>query len=345
MASDLSIKKDLKPNDKVLFVITLDFGDDVGSATTPIIEFTTPRAIRNMGQLSADDFKVRLGPPKEQNDEDEDNPVRSFSKYAKKRDGNTYLLRLYMKDLDKIPPDLKKNNTVQIKAPNSSSPLNHLNNDTKKIVEVKRIASLDGRVRVTIKIGENEYNQISPASQGSLLANFGVHTIQTTASKSITAEYTVEIGPRLTEGLIWTNNVRDVLVVTYRQWKGSLDTDEEEKRYYFRDKSLANSGLEAKKEVEKNAPSYSVAVGYFRSGGQQRNTLTRSISTRNGNKFAFYCTPVRYIKDKDGTWQRLRNRALLASDANVESEDAPGEGWLQINKAKQPRWGKADLSR
>lgn len=343
--TDLSIKKNLKPGNVTKFVITLSFGDEENFVSSPILEFTTPNAIRSMGSLTADDFNWSDGGSTQEEDDLSGQNEWAFGRYIKKKDGDSYLLRVFLRE-DKVPDKIKKDARVTIKS--TSGPLAFLNGRSKVVAGVARVnVNDDNKARISLQISESEFNNITPNQKSGLLQDYGQnsHSLTVTSSKSNTRTFTLNIGPRLTNGLINKNNVKDVLVVSFKQWKSEPknkeDRDEKNNRYYFRDKSKSN--LDGRKKVEKDSLSYSDAIAYFTNNGQQINKFTRSFSLKNGKNFAFFCTPVRYIKIDGNTWRPIRSNEI-PSELNTNPTSASavvGRGWLQINKANNTRWGRA----
>lgn len=329
MATDLSINKDLKPNSDLNFLITLTFGEDDDLVYSPVLPLKVPRAIRSMGALRTSDFYFNDGGESVVLDNPTDSRLYSFSKYTKTKSRGFAELILQLKD-DNNPDDIIVNESRLIVNVAGSSPLTILDDNgiTSYLVTGKgklQSGDPDSRNLIYIKIPENSYNSISPNSQGSLL-QIGPHTIKVSSTTKKRRRLTVTVGESLARGLINENNVRDILVVSFKQWNKSLN--DKVKRYYFKHGELSDS-LSPRVEVENNAPSYSFATQYFTERNQQRLIFSRNFSTADGKKFAFFCTPVRYIKNKEGAWEPMPH-----SDGRT--------GWLQRNKNKKIMWGRAE---
>jgi hypothetical protein len=329
MSTDLSIKKDLKPNSNLNFLVTLTFGEEDDLVYSPVLSLRAPRAIRSMGSLRTSDFYFNDGGTSVVLDSPTNSLLYSFSKYTKTKAKGFPELILQLKG-ENNPDDIVVNETRVVVNTVNGSPLKILDDGgvTSYLVSGKsRLQSgdADSRNLIFIKIPENIYNAISPASQGSLL-QIGEHTIRVSSTTKKRRRLTVTIGESLSNGLINENNVRDILVVSFKQWDKSLN--DKVKRYYFKHGELSES-LSPRVEVESNAPSYSFATQYFTERNQQRLVFTRNFSTVGGKKFAFFCTPVRYIKNKEGLWEPMPH-----SDGR--------SGWLQRNKNKKIMWGRAE---
>lgn len=329
MATELSIKKNLKRGSDVNFIISLSFGDENDTVYSPVLSFKTPRAIRSMSALRTEDFYFNDGGESVSLETRAVSTSYQFSKYNKTKSRGAPELILQLKTTD-IPSDIVANESrVVLNVPNSS-PLKLLDDNgvtSYLVTKRSRLASgdPDSRILIYIRIPDSKYDQISPASQGSLLT-LGSHTIRASSVTKKRRKITVSVGEALSSGLIVENNVMDILLISFKQWNKTLN--DKVKRYYFKNGQLDES-LDPRVEVGDSAPSYSFATQYFTQNNQQRTIFTRNFSTTEGKNFAFFCTPVRYIKNKSGVWVPIPN-----SDGR--------NGWLQKNKNDKILWGRAE---
>lgn len=314
MATDLTIKKNLKSESSVSIILSLSFGGENDTAYSPVIDFVVPRAIKSMSALKKSDFTFSVGADTSESDT---TPVTlQFSRYSANNDDSR--LTVVLKTTENPKNIVAGESQIKFLISNNQSPLYSLNNKVCDVVKKGRLISGDSDSRITLKVAIEQNIIINPTSKKGLLVDYGSnsHRIQLYVDKKRGKFINADIAPVLQKGLISQNNVKDILVVAYKQWDKNL-TDSI-KRYYLTSSTKQNETW----EVKEDPPSYQFAKDHFCKNNEQITNFSTRIFFRDGKKIAVYCTPVRYRLDKEtNTWK--------------------GE-WLQINKNKKVIWGRAE---
>lgn len=330
MSTELSIKKNLKPNSDVNFIVSLTFGDEDDTVFSPVLNFKVPRAIRSMNALKTEDFYFVDGGEASLIESVTDSRSYAFDAFATTESRGTSEVIVQLQTQEDSSDIIPNESRIKVLAP-EQSPLSIINNseeDPYLVTNKTRLVSAppDSSTLVSLSVPDTKFSSLPSQPENNLIATYGAHSTQVTSTTSKRRRITISVGERLASGLIKENNVHDILLISFKQWKGALN--DKVKRYYFKDGDLSDS-LSSRIQVENTAPPYSFATKYFNENGQQRRIFTRSFSTEQGKYFAFYCTPVRYIKNKDNVWV-----PMPVKDGK--------DGWLQKNKNDKVVWGRAE---
>lgn len=151
----------------------------------------------------------------------------------------------------------------------------------------------------------------------------------------------ISVQPSITNNLIkkiaFENNnikigsVHDILVFTYKQYGGTLNS--KIKMKYLTDSAKANPDNDKDPNVKeglKNILTYEDAKKYNLDGDKQKNNFKVKFDPKNGKKVIIYATIIRYVYK-------------INPENPTGSPEWIGE-WLQINTQDEPIWGRAVVS-
>lgn len=308
MAYPLILEKDLSPDKIVKFVINVSLGDiEVDSR---IFNLPVPTAAPLMSRIGKDfTYKILV----EEGEKVTNSKSWKIERYQKIKIGSSFCIKLRLQE-DNNYQDLNKKDKPKVTFNTSGSPISVLNNRNGTFVE--KTKNNAGDVFVTFQITQDRWNAISTARDVGQSVNPDTHRIileSTSIAKKTSFRITTSKN-NIGNKLIRIGNVHDILVFSYRQYNGELNS--KVKRKY-----LGVDGVVQNDEVDNSKTlSYSKAKDLYLNNDKQILNFTKRYDPKDGKKFIVYATIVRYIRKSDGSWD--------------------GE-WLQVNNNDEPIWARA----
>ncbi len=309
MAYPLILEKDLSPDKIVKFVINVSLGDiEVDSR---VFNLPVPTAAPLMSRIGKDfTYKILV----EEGEKVTNSKSWKIERYQKVKIGSSFCIKLRLQE-DNNYQDLNKKDKPKVTFNTSGSTfLSVLNNQERTFVE--KTKNNAGEVFVTFQITQSQWNSISTAKDVGQSVNPDTHriTLQSTSIAKKTSFRITISKDNIGNKLIRIGNVHDILVFSYRQYNGELNS--KVKRKY-----LGVDGVVQNDEVDNSKTlSYSKAKDLYLNNDKQILNFTKKYDPKDGKKFIVYASIVRYIRKSDGSWD--------------------GE-WLQVNNNDEPIWARA----
>ncbi len=309
MAYPLILEKDLSPDKIVKFVINVSLGDiEVDSR---VFNLPVPTAAPLMSRIGKDfTYKILV----EEGEKVTNSKSWKIERYQKVKIGSSFCIKLRLQEDDNYQ-DLNKKDKPKVTFNTSGSTfLSVLNNQERTFVE--KTKNNAGEVFVTFQITQSQWNSISTAKDVGQSVNPDTHriTLQSTSIAKKTSFRITISKDNIGNKLIRIGNVHDILVFSYRQYNGELNS--KVKRKY-----LGVDGVVQNDEVDNSKTlSYSKAKDLYLNNDKQILNFTKKYDPKDGKKFIVYASIVRYIRKSDGSWD--------------------GE-WLQVNNNDEPIWARA----
>lgn len=321
MATPLILDKQLSPNKEYVFRINLNLGGE--SVFSRNITFKSPPAVFLMSRLGSN-FTYKI--LREAGEKVPSTKTWSADRFKKIRVSGSECLQLRLVNNDDGYQELSVGTKIKFQT-QSSGFLSGLHNTEAAVVS--RTRNNENRVLVVLKISKARWDAINrDINVGQDLSVPSNNQISLTTNRVVKKnQVSVSVDKSIVDGLVKINNVHDILVFSYRQYDGSLNS--KAKRYYLQDVPQKNDTY----LVRNNALSYSLAKQlFFKNNKQKYNFSSIRFDPKNGKKFIIYATVVRYVKIQD-SW------------IPIEREDAElPTGWLQLNNDNEPVWGRAVVS-
>jgi len=318
MATPLILDKQLSPNKEYIFRINLNLGGEAVFSRN--ITFKAPPAVFLMSRLGSN-FTYKI--LRESGEKVPSTKTWSADRFKKVRVSGSECLQLRLVNDDDGYQELSVGTKIKFQTQNSGF-LSGLHNTEAAIVS--RTKNNENRVLLTVKITKARWDAINrPIDVGQDLSNPSNNQVSLTTNRVVKKnQVSVNVDKSIVDGLVKINNVHDILVFSYRQYDGPLNS--KAKRYYLQE-------IPEKSEtylVRNNALSYSLAKQLFFSNNKQKYNFSNiRFDPKSGKKFIIYATVVRYVRVGD-SWIPL------------EREDAElPTGWLQLNDDNEPIWGRA----
>jgi hypothetical protein len=318
MATSLILDKQLSPGKEYIFRINLNLGGEAVFSRN--ITFKAPPAVFLMSRLGSN-FTYKI--LREAGEKVPSTKTWSADRFKKVRVSGSECLQLRLVDDDDGYQELLQGTKVKFQTQNSGF-LSGLH-DTEAAI-VSRTRNNENRVIVVLKITKARWDAINrDINVGQDLSVPANNRISLTTNRVVKKNQVgVGVDKSIVDGLIKINNVHDILVFSYRQYDGSLNS--KAKRYYLQDVPEKNNTY----LVRNNALSYSLAKQlFFNNNKQKYNFSNVRFDPKNGKKFIIYATVVRYVKVAD-EWIPIER----------EDKELPF-GWLQLNSDNEPIWGRA----
>jgi hypothetical protein len=321
VATPIILDKQLSPNKEYIFRINLNLGGE--SVFSRNITFKSPTAVFLMSRLGSN-FTYKI--TREVGDKVPSTKSWSADRFKKVKVSGSECLQLRLVNNDDGYQELSVGTKVKFQT-QSSGFLSGLHNTEAAIVNRER--NNDNRVLVTLKITKARWDAINrDINVGQDLSVPANNQISLTTNRIVKKnQVSVSLDKSVVDGLVKIDNVHDIIVFSYRQYDGALNS--KAKRYYLQEiPEKSDTYL-----VRANALSYSLAKQLFFSSNKQKYNFSNvRFDPKNGKKFIIYATVVRYVRVGD-SWIPL------------EREDAElPTGWLQLNDDNEPIWGRAVVS-
>lgn len=310
MATPLIINRELSPDKEINFVINVSLGDV--NLSSRVLNFKTPNAAPLLSKLGKDfTYKILT----DAGDVVTRSKTWKIERFQKIKIGTSFCIKLRLQDDDGGYQELNKKDKPKVTFSTAGSPyLAPLNNQKATLVDKTRNNS--GDIFVTFQITQSQWNAINkPINEGQAVApNSHSISLETkTVSKQTTFKVTVN-KENVGDKLIRINNVHDILVFSYRQYDGDLNS-KVKRKYIGVDGNIEND------EVKNNETlSYNKAKDLYLRNNKQILNFTKKYDPKDGRKFIAYASIVRYTQLASGEWT--------------------GE-WLQINTNDEPIWARA----
>lgn len=321
MATPLILENQLSPNKEYVFRINLNLGGEAVFSRN--ITFKAPPAVFLMSRLGSN-FTYKI--LREAGEKVPSTKTWSADRFKKVRVSGSECLQLRLVNDDDGYQELSVGTKIKFQT-QSSGFLSGLHNTEAPIVS--RTRNNENRVIVVLKISKARWDAINRnINVGQDLSVPANNQISLTTNRVVKKnQVSVGVDKSIVDGLIKINNVHDILVFSYRQYDGALNS--KAKRYYLQDVPQKNDTY----LVRNNALSYSLAKQlFFNNNKQKYNFSNVRFDPKNGKKFIIYATVVRYVKIAD-SW------------VPIEREDSElPTGWLQLNDDNEPIWGRAVVS-
>lgn len=310
MPTPLIIERELSPDKTVDFIINVNLAGI--SVDSRIFKLKVPTAAPLMSRIGKDfTYKVLT----EQGEAVTQSKSWKIERYQKIKIGSDFCIKLRLQDDESGYQELNKKDKPRVTFNTSGSTfLSGLNNQKGTFVEKTRNNS--GDIFVTFKITQSQWNSISTAINVGQSVNPNTHGISLetrTIAKRTSFRVTVN-KQNIGDKLIKINNIHDILVFSYRQYNGELNS-KVKRKYLEVDGTVANDEVDNSKTL-----TYSKANDLYIKEGKQILNFTRRFDPKDGKKFIVYATIVRYTKMSDGSW---------------------GGEWLQLNANDEPIWARA----
>ena len=321
MATPLILENQLSPNKEYVFRINLNLGGEAVFSRN--ITFKAPPAVFLMSRLGSN-FTYKI--LREAGEKVPSTKTWSADRFKKVKVSGSECLQLRLVNDDDGYQELSVGTKIKFQT-QSSGFLSGLHNTEAPIVS--RTRNNENRVIVVLKISKARWDAINRnINVGQDLSVPANNQISLTTNRVVKKnQVSVGVDKSIVDGLIKINNVHDILVFSYRQYDGALNS--KAKRYYLQDVPQKNDTY----LVRNNALSYSLAKQlFFNNNKQKYNFSNVRFDPKNGKKFIIYATVVRYVKIAD-SW------------VPIEREDSElPTGWLQLNDDNEPIWGRAVVS-
>jgi len=310
MAYPLILDKELSPDKNVKFVINVVLGDI--EIESRIFNLQVPTAAPLMSRIGKDfTYKILV----EEGEKVTKSKSWNIERYKKIKIGSSFCIQLRLQEDDGGYKDLNKKDKPKVTFNTAGSAyLSALNNQKGTFVEKTRNSS--GDTLVTFQITQSQWNSISTAKDVGQAVSPSTHriTLQSTTVAKKTSFRITTSKDNVGNKLIRIGNVHDILVFSYRQYDGDLNS--KVKRKY-----LGVDGVVQNDEVDNTKTlTYSKAKDLYLRDNKQILNFTKRYDPKDGKKFIVYASIVRYIKKSDGSWD--------------------GE-WLQVNNNDEPIWARA----
>ena len=309
MAYPLILEKELSPDKIVKFVINVSLGDiEVDSR---VFNLPVPTAAPLMSRIGKDfTYKILV----EEGEKVTNSKSWKIERYQKVKIGSSFCIKLRLQEDDNYQ-DLNKKDKPKVTFNTSGSTfLSVLNNQKGTFVE--KTKNNAGDVFVTFQITQSQWNSISTAKDVGQSVNPDTHriTLQSTSIAKKTSFRITTSKDNIGNKLIRIGNVHDILVFSYRQYNGELNS-KVKRKYLGADGVVQNDEVDNSKTL-----SYSKAKDLYLNNDKQILNFTKKYDPKDGKKFIVYASIVRYIRKSDGSWD--------------------GE-WLQVNNNDEPIWARA----
>jgi hypothetical protein len=309
MAYPLILEKELSPDKIVKFVINVSLGDiEVDSR---VFNLPVPTAAPLMSRIGKDfTYKILV----EEGEKVTNSKSWKIERYQKVKIGSSFCIKLRLQE-DNNYQDLNKKDKPKVTFNTSGSTfLSVLNNQERTFVE--KTKNNAGDVFVTFQITQSQWNSISTAKDVGQSVNPDTHriTLQSTSIAKKTSFRITTIKYNIGNKLIRIGNVHDILVFSYRQYNGELNS-KVKRKYLGADGVVQNDEVDNSKTL-----SYSKAKDLYLNNDKQILNFTKRYDPKDGKKFIVYASIVRYIRKSDGSW---------------------GGEWLQVNNNDEPIWARA----
>jgi len=309
MAYPLILEKELSPDKIVKFVINVSLGDiEVDSR---VFNLPVPPAAPLMSRIGKDfTYKILV----EEGEKVTNSKSWKIERYQKVKIGSSFCIKLRLQEDDNYQ-DLNKKDKPKVTFNTSGSTfLSVLNNQKGTFVE--KTKNNAGDVFVTFQITQSQWNSISTAKDVGQSVNPDTHriTLQSTSIAKKTSFRITTSKDNIGNKLIRIGNVHDILVFSYRQYNGELNS-KVKRKYLGADGVVQNDEVDNSKTL-----SYSKAKDLYLNNDKQILNFTKKYDPKDGKKFIVYASIVRYIRKSDGSWD--------------------GE-WLQVNNNDEPIWARA----
>jgi hypothetical protein len=309
MGYPLILNRDLSPDKIIKFVINVVLGDiEVDSR---IFTLPVPTAAPLMSRVGKD-FTYKI--LQEEGAKVTKSKSWNIERYQKIKIGSSFCIKLKLQE-DNDYKDLNKKDKPQVTFNTSGSTfLSGLNN--KKGTFVEKTKNNAGDLLATFQIGQSEWNAISTGNNVGQNVNPNNHriTLQSTSVAKKTSFRITTSKDNIGNKLIRTGNVHDILVFSYRQYNGELNS-KVKRRYLGVDGVVQNDEVNNSKTL-----SYSKAKDLYLKNDKQILNFTKRYDPKDGKKFIVHATIVRYIRKSDGSWEG---------------------SWLQVNNNEEPIWARA----
>ena len=309
MAYPLILEKELSPDKIVKFVINVFLGDiEVDSR---VFNLPVPTAAPLMSRIGKDfTYKILV----EEGEKVTNSKSWKIERYQKVKIGSSFCIKLRLQE-DNNYQDLNKKDKPKVTFNTSGSTfLSVLNNQKGTFVE--KTKNNAGDVFVTFQITQSQWNSISTAKDVGQSVNPDTHriTLESTSIAKKTSFRITTSKDNIGNKLIRIGNVHDILVFSYRQYNGELNS-KVKRKYLGADGVVQNDEVDNSKTL-----SYSKAKDLYLNNDKQILNFTKRYDPKDGKKFIVYASIVRYIRKSDGSWD--------------------GE-WLQVNNNDEPIWARA----
>ena len=324
MPTPLILERQLSPsnigekNNEYSFRITMQLGGE--SVYSRAFTFKTPAAVWLMSRLGKNFTYNILRSAGEKVPSTE---TWNADRFKKVRISGSECLELRLSQKDEGFKELSVGTKVKFQT-SSSNFLSGLHNDEAAIV--RRTFNNENRFIVTLKIPKAKWDAINrPIDTGQDLSVPANNRISLTTNTVVKKnQVSVKMDKSVIDGLVKVGDVHDILVFTFRQYDGALNS--KAKMYYLQDVPQKNNQYLVKAEPL----SYNEAKQLFFNNNKQRSNFTTvRFDPKQGKKFIIYATVVRYIKSGN-SWSPL-----------PRTEDGVPNGWLQLNTENEPIWGRA----
>lgn len=319
MPTPLILDKQLSPNKEYSFRVNLNLGGEGVFSRT--LTFKSPPAVPLMSRLG-NNFTYKI--LREAGEKVPSTKTWQADRFKKVRVGGSECIQLRLVEDNDGYQELSVGTKIKFQT-QSSNFLSGLHNTEAPVVS--RVKNNENRTLVTLKITKARWDAINrPIDVGQDLTSPSNNAISLTTKRVVKKnQVSVALDKSIVDGLVKIDNVHDILIFSYRQYDGPLNS--KAKRYYLKDIPEKSDNL----LVRENPLSYSLAKQLFFSNNKQKyNFSDIRFDPKNGKKFIIYATVVRYVRSSDGTWAALER-----------TEQELPNGWLQLNTDNEPIWGRA----
>jgi hypothetical protein len=310
MPYPLILNRNLNPDKNIKFVINVLLGDI--EMDSRIFDLQVPTAAPLMSRVGKDfTYRVLV----DQGEEVTRSKSWNIERYRKIKIGSSFCIQLRLQDDDSGYKELNKKDKPKVTFNTSGSTfLSALNNRRGTFVEKTRNNS--GDILVTFQIEQDRWTSISTARDVGQSVNPSTHRItlsETSIAKKTSFRITTS-KENIGNKLIRIGNVHDILVFSYRQYDGELNS-KVKRKYIGVDGVIQNDEVDSSKTL-----TYSKAKDLYLRDNKQILNFTKRYDPKDGKKFIVYASIVRYVRKSDGSWN--------------------GE-WLQVNNNDEPIWARA----
>lgn len=308
----VSLDKKVIPNTEVKFRVRLTI-DNYAEESAAELVFRAPPALRSLDTLT---FKIQ-GKPTDKTIEN-DTITYNFT-LLNKVDDVDGRINIFLPKPQTGLGKIKVGRRIIFDTPLGSS-VSAL--DTQEGI-IAKIAGRDVEFggtkyyKLIVSVPEGVWNSL-PSNLQSIPTDhiFGFKNQTTVVRKKI---YVMTIDPDIRKELINKDNVKDVIVFGYKQFNDGQDASDAP-RYYMIDADASISF-----DLDEPTPKDLSDNWFLTEAGVQKTNIKRRFDFNNGRNFIFFCTAVRYIKNKTtgqwtGDWlqKNSRGRPILSVNRRLE---------------------------
>lgn len=308
----VSLDKKIIPNTEVKFRVRLTI-DNYAEESAAELVFRAPPALRSLNTLT---FKIKGNPT----DKTIENDTITFNfTLLNKVDDVDGRVNIFLPKPQNGLGKIKVGRRIIFDTP-SGSPISSLDTQQGIITKiVGRNVNFGGTeyYKLAVSVPENIWNGLPSTLQSVPTEHIFGFKNQTTVVRK--KKYRMTLDPDIRKELINKDNVKDVIVFGYKQFDDGTDKSDAP-RYYMIDADASISF-----DLDEPTPKDLSDNWFLNDAGIQKTNITRIFDFNNGRNFIFFCTAVRYIKDKNtglwtGDWlqKNSRGRPILAVDRSLE---------------------------